>query len=149
MKYTNKEQSEDYGIQIDDTLTIPIHELVITTSRSGGAGGQHVNKTDTQVHVKWHIANSKVLTQEQKERLLTRLNNKLTEDGFLTVKNSATRSQLQNKKLAYNRLTQIIKQALIVPKKRTKTTISKTVKEKRLRQKKMRSEIKRLRRSFD
>jgi len=144
-----KEKKDGNGIRVNASLVIPEHELIITTSRSGGAGGQHVNKTDTQVQIKWHIATSNALNNDQKERLLVKLSNKLTDDGFLMFKSNATRSQLQNKKLAFNHLAQTVKQALIVPKKRTKTTISKGVKEKRLHTKKMRSEIKRLRKDVD
>lgn len=143
------DHKEKDGIWVQPTIFIPEHELIITTSRSGGAGGQHVNKTDTQVHLKWHIATSNAITQEQKERLLGKLKTKLTDDGYLMVKSNATRSQLQNKKLAYEQLAQLIKQALIVHKKRIKTKISQATREKRLFAKKSRGEIKRLRRNFD
>ena len=137
------------GVWVQPNLFIPERELIITTSRSGGAGGQHVNKTDTQIQLKWHIATSNAITDEQKERLLKKLQTKMTDDGFVMVKSNETRSQLQNKKLAYQQLAYIIKQALIVPKKRIKTKVSQATREKRLHTKKIRSEIKRLRRNFD
>lgn len=137
------------GIWVQPNLFIPETELIIATSRSGGAGGQHVNKTDTQVQLKWHVATSNAITQEQKERLLNKLKTRLTDDGFIMVKSSASRSQLQNKKSACKQLAEIVKQALIIPKKRVKTKISQATREKRLHAKKIRGEIKRLRREFD
>lgn len=143
------DHKENDGIWVQPNLFIPEHELIITTSRSGGAGGQHVNKTDTQVHIKWHIVTSNAITQEQKDRLLTKLQTRLTDDNFIMVKSNATRSQLQNKKLACRQLAELVKQALIVHKKRVKTKISQATREKRLHTKKIRSEIKRLRKDFD
>src|ERR1700733_137095 len=90
-------------------ITIPEHELEITASRSGGAGGQHVNKTDTKITVRWNIKNSSALTDEQKERVLEKLQPRITEDGDLIIHNSESRSQQQNKKNALNNLAAIIR----------------------------------------
>jgi len=132
-------------IVVKNGIVIPAHELTITTSRAGGPGGQHVNKTDTRVSVRWNVANSKALTETQKQRVLDKLEPQLTENGDLIVHNGSTRSQLQNKKLACQQLAQKVRRALHVPKKRMKTRISKGVKEKRLQEKKQRSELKKLR----
>lgn len=137
---------EQNGLFITHDVFIPEHELIITTSRAGGPGGQHVNKTDTRITIKWHIATSTALSEQQKTWLLHRLQTKLTDEGFIIVQNSSTRSQLQNKKLAYEQLTQLIAKALHRPKKRIKTKVSAQAKEKRLKTKKIRSETKRLRR---
>lgn len=126
-------------------VTIPEHELEITTSRSGGAGGQHVNKTDTRITIRWNVRTTVALTDVQKERVLQKLASKLTGDGDLIVHNSASRSQQQNKKSALAQLAQEVRQALHVPKKRMATRISKGVKESRLRAKTQRSTIKKMR----
>lgn len=130
---------------IKNNIAIPEHELEITASRSGGAGGQHVNKTDTKITVRWNIKNSSALTEEQKQRVLEKLQSRITEDGDLIVHNSESRSQQQNKKNALNNLAAIIRGALHVPKKRIATKVSKALKEARLKSKAHRSSIKQMR----
>ena len=126
-------------------ITIPEHELEIATSRSGGAGGQHVNKTETRITVRWNIKNSTVLTEEQKEYLLSKLQSQLTSDGDIVIHNSESRSQQQNKKNALNNLATTIRNALHKPKKRVATKISKALKEARLKTKAHRGKIKEMR----
>jgi ribosome-associated protein len=132
-------------VPINDTITIPEHELEITTSRSGGAGGQHVNKTDTRITVRWNINNTQVLTDEQKLRVLEKLGPQLTSENELVINNSASRSQLHNKKAALAQLAERVRKALYVPKKRMKTRVSASAKEARLHEKTQRSEIKKMR----
>lgn len=132
-------------IVIKHDITIPSHELEITTSRSGGAGGQHVNKTATRITVRWNVRTTRALSNEQKERVLNKLAHKLTNDGELIVHNSASRSQQQNKEQALAQLAHEVRQALHVPKKRMKTRIATHVKEKRLEKKSERSELKKTR----
>ncbi|MBU4269519.1 aminoacyl-tRNA hydrolase [Candidatus Dependentiae bacterium] len=135
---------------IKNGITIPEHELDISSSKSGGAGGQHVNKTETRITVRWNPKNSNSLTEEQKELLLKNLQNKLTFDGDLVISNSETRSQIQNKENALLRLAFEIKKALYVPKQRMKTKIPKSAIEKRLKSKKQHGEIKKMRsKKFD
>lgn len=126
-------------------IYIPEHELEIATSRSSGAGGQHVNKTETKVTLRWNIKQTHALTEEQKERVLQNLAAKITEEGAIIVHNSTTRSQQQNKKLALDQLITIIRKALYVPKKRMKTKVSKSAKEARLHEKAHHATIKKLR----
>lgn len=130
---------------ITSGIIIPEHEFEITASRSGGPGGQHVNKSSTKITVRWNIVQSTVLDQETKERLLDKLRSRVTTDGDLIVHSSESRSQVHNKKLALMHLAQEIRGALVVPKKRKKTSVSKSVKEARLHKKAQRSEIKKLR----
>lgn len=132
-------------VPIKNGIVIPEHELEITTSRSGGAGGQHVNKTDTRITVRWNVKNTQALNDEQKERVLQKLHTQLTTEGDLIVHNSQSRSQQQNKKIALAQLANQVAQALTIPKKRKKTKISKSAKEARLQTKTHRSTLKKLR----
>ena len=132
-------------LHIKNGIVIPWHELEITTSRSGGSGGQHVNKTDTRITVRWNVKNTSALDPEQKERVLQNLQTRLTSDGDLIIHNSESRSQQQNKESALARLAQAVRQALYVPKKRMATRVSKAVKESRFRDKLHRGKIKKMR----
>jgi len=126
-------------------IVIPDEELEITTSRSGGAGGQHVNKTDSKVTLRWNVPKTLALDEVLKARVINNLQSRLTNDGDLIVHNSVTRSQKQNKDLAIALLVQEVKKALYVPKKRVPTKVSQGAQEKRLQSKSHRSTIKRLR----
>lgn len=130
---------------VNNWLTIPGNEIEVTASRSGGAGGQHVNKTNSKITIRWNVPNSLALTESQKIRILQKLSTKLTSDGDLIIHDSTTRSQHQNKEQALGRLAEELRQALHVPKKRMRTRVSPAVKEARLRSKSQRSEIKKMR----
>ena len=119
-----------------------LKELKIVTSRSGGKGGQHVNKVATKVELHFDVPNSKVLTQEQKERLLFYFKNRLTNEGILILKCDSTRSQLQNKKLVIKRFQELIEKGLKRQKVRKATKPGKSAKLKRLQKKKQLSEKK-------
>ncbi len=135
----------DTSIFIQQDLEIPLHELIITTSRASGPGGQHVNKTDSRITLTWYVHNSTACTQAQKERILKKLHAELTHDGALIIHSSASRSQLHNKKAAYKKFAEKLRKALHVPKKRIATTISASAKEKRLQSKKLHSQLKKTR----
>jgi ribosome-associated protein len=134
-----------HDIFLKNGIIIPEHELEITTSRASGPGGQHVNKTDTRITIRWNVKTSNALTEEQKERVLQNLQARLTSDGDLIINNSASRSQQQNKENARLQLAQEVGKALYVPKKRMKTKVSKAVKESRLQEKTQRGNIKKMR----
>ena len=132
-------------LPIKNGVVIPASELEITTSSSGGKGGQHVNKTETRITVRWNVKNSVALDETKKRRVIINLQTRLTKDGDLIIHNSESRSQQQNKENAFKILAQVVTKALHVPKKRIKTRIPKKEKEKRLRKKSRRSETKKMR----
>lgn len=123
-------------------------ELIILTSKSGGPGGQHVNKTNTKVILKWDIANSTLVTEEERLILLNKLSTFTTIDGVLLVSAQNTRSQLQNKVEALKKLDLLIKKAFTKRKKRRSTKPTKSSVRKRLDSKKKLGEKKKLRRKL-
>lgn len=126
-------------------LTIPPGELAFRASRSGGPGGQHVNKAATKVEVLWNVVESPTLSEEQRQRVLTRLANRIDKDGNLHVASEEHRSQWRNREAATKRLHALVREALKPRKRRKKTRPSRAAKEKRLREKRARAETKRRR----
>ena len=133
-------------IVLSHSLKIPTAELQFKTSRSGGPGGQNVNKLETRVEVLFDVANSPSLSNTARQRLLDKLTSLLDSSGILHVVAQDTRSQWKNKQLAIERLKDLLKSALIIRKKRIATRPTHAAQENRLRTKKTRSQIKRLRR---
>jgi ribosome-associated protein len=130
---------------ISHSLKIPINELQFRTSRSGGPGGQNVNKLETRVEVVFDVLNSPSISENLRPRILKNLSSHINSAGELRIVVQDSRSQWQNKQLALERLTALLKSALIVRKKRIGTKPTKTAREDRLRAKKTRSETKKLR----
>ena len=118
------------------------HELSYKTSRSSGSGGQNVNKVETSVTVIWKVEDSTVFTESEKERILLKLKNKINAEGILQTTVSESRTQLQNKKIATEKIQELVNKSLIVHKKRIATKPSRAKVEMRLESKKKLSEKK-------
>ena len=136
-------QSVIDGIRVNDSLVIPRAELMMRASRSSGAGGQHVNKTSSRIEISWNVKSSRAVTDAERERLLTRLSSRLSDDGALRVVASDTRSQLRNREAAEKRLAETVAKALTIPKKRKPTRKPRAANEARLSEKKKQSDRKR------
>lgn len=126
-------------------ISIPFTEYELKAVRSGGAGGQHVNKVSSRVELYFNVSESSVLTEDQKERIIAKLGTKITEDGILRITEDTSRSQHMNREAVVKKLHEVIAKALVRPKKRVATKVPKGVKKKRLDSKKKKGEIKKLR----
>ena len=133
-------------IIINSELRLPQSEVRYRTTRSSGPGGQHVNKTETQVELLFDVAHSPSLTEAQRQRILSQLKNLIDQDGVLHLTAQSERSQLRNRDIVTARFQEVLTAALRVPKKRKRTQPSAASKERRLQSKKRRAEVKRLRR---
>lgn len=121
-------------------------ELKFKTSRSSGAGGQNVNKVETSVTVTWKVSESEFFNDRQKEVIQEKLKNRINLEGYLFLSVSESRTQLQNKKIAVEKILDIVHKSLVIPKFRAKTKPTRSSVERRIEQKKQQSNKKENRR---
>ena len=136
-------------IVVNEQVTIPAAELRVSFARSGGPGGQNVNKVETKVELRWNPADSAVLLGETRDRVLEGLGRKLTTDGDLIVTSSRTRDQMRNREDAEEKLGRMVARSLQKAKPRRRTRPSRRSVEERLQDKKQRGRIKETRRQTD
>lgn len=134
---------------ITPRVTIPAAELSMSFARSGGSGGQNVNKVSSKVDLRWNVETSAAVTPEDRAWLLQQLRSKLTSDGTLIVTSTLTRDQLKNRDDAERKLVTIVRAALVRPKTRRPTKVSRGAKRRRVADKRHKAEIKRTRRGGD
>jgi ribosome-associated protein len=135
------------GLVVRRGLVIPEDELHVEFSRSGGPGGQNVNKVATRVTLRWGLAASRAVGEAQRERLQRRLAARLTRAGELLVHVDESRSQARNREIARRRLAETVRRALAEPRVRRATRPTKASRERRLAGKQRRSKVKRQRRA--
>jgi ribosome-associated protein len=140
--YTSDEE-ETSMIRITDELAIPDEEVSFTTSRSGGPGGQNVNKLETRVTLRFDLAGSAVLSEEQKARLRERLATRITRAGVLHVTAQKHRTQAANRDAAVERFAELVREAFQEETPRKKTRPSRAAKARRVEEKRRQSQRKR------
>lgn len=141
--------TDETKLNVTPAISIPRTELSYRASRAGGPGGQHVNTSSTRIELLWDLPNSRAVTEEERERIRAKLAQRLDSDGRVRVVASDRRSQQQNREAADTRLASLVRHALHVPKTRRPTKPTKAAKERRLSDKKRRSEKKQNRRGLE
>lgn len=129
-------------ISISRSIAIDADELVESFTRASGPGGQHVNTTDSAVLLRFDVAGSPNLPDAVKHRLATIAGSRMTREGMLVLRSEGARSQLLNRQEVRDRLIEMIREALVVPKKRRPTKPGKAAKARRVDEKKARSSVK-------
>ena len=136
-------------IVVNDHIVIPAHEVTTSFVRSSGPGGQNVNKVASKVQLRWSPATSTALTAADRAWVMTRLASKVTSDGELIVSSGLTRDQGRNRLDAEAKLGELVRAALVRPKKRRATRPTAAAKARRVNEKKARGEAKRRRRAVN
>jgi len=137
----------DSRLQINENLSIPLAEISFRYSRAGGPGGQSVNRSASRVELIFDVAGSPSLSESQRARILGKLAGQIDTNGVLHLVSSSERSQLRNRQDAVERFQLLLANALRRPRRRRPTRPSAASRERRLQQKRRRSDIKKTRRS--
>jgi ribosome-associated protein len=135
-------------LDLGDGLIVPAEQLRAVTSRSGGPGGQNVNKVETRVTIETDV-DALPLPDDRKARVRERLASRINRDGVLRVTSQVARTQSDNRDRALARMEDLLRESLVEQKPRRKTRVPKVVKQKRLEEKKRRGETKKLRGRID
>jgi ribosome-associated protein len=134
--------ADDSSLKITETLDIPLAELRFQFSRSGGPGGQHVNRSATQVELTFDVTDSPSLTETQRARILTGLKSYIDTRGILHLSSQTSRSQHRNRAEVIERFQQLLQRALHIPKRRVPTRPPPQVNERRLAEKRRKGTLK-------
>ncbi|HYR87223.1 MAG TPA: alternative ribosome rescue aminoacyl-tRNA hydrolase ArfB [Terriglobia bacterium] len=129
-------------IRITNELSIPENEITFTASRSGGPGGQNVNKVSSRVTLSFDVWGSTALSEEQKRKIASKLATRINKDGVLRIISQRTRSQEMNRGDALERFVDLVNRALIPERRRIKTRTPAGAKERRMEEKKKRTRVK-------
>ncbi|HEX6263076.1 MAG TPA: alternative ribosome rescue aminoacyl-tRNA hydrolase ArfB [Actinomycetota bacterium] len=135
------------NVRVNRRVTIPASELSFRFTPSGGPGGQHANRSATRVELIWNVEESAALGPRQKARVRRALRGRIDAEGNLRLVSGAERSQARNRADVVERLGRLLEGALAVPKRRVGTKPSAAARERRMKAKRRRSEVKRLRRT--
>ncbi|MBA2730136.1 MAG: aminoacyl-tRNA hydrolase [Euzebyaceae bacterium] len=134
------------AVHVNRTVQLPLAELNVSFSRSGGPGGQHANTSSTKVELRWHLEASSALTPRQKQLVRSRLGSRLTDEGVLVLQSSEHRSQTRNREAAVARLVALLADALRVSPTRRPTRPTRAARQRRIEAKRRRGDTKALRR---
>ena len=132
-------------LKINDSLSLPLPEIEISAIRSQGAGGQNVNKVSTAIHLRFDVGASVTLSDHDKERVLSRRDQRISKDGVIVIKSQRYRSQDKNRLDALEKLAEMINTALQEQKPRKKTKPSSQSRIRRMDQKTKRGQLKKMR----
>jgi len=133
-------------LRVNARVSIPRDELHLKATRSGGPGGQHVNTSSTRIELKWNVDSSTALSDEDRARLHAKLGQRIDAEGWIRVTSSESRSQRRNREAAEERLAELIRRALVVPRPRRPSKTPRRATEARLESKQKRADRKKSRR---
>ncbi len=139
----------EQSLRITSHRTIAVSEIQFRFSRSGGAGGQNVNKVSTRVELVFDVVHSPSLSERQKALITSRLKSRISSDGCLTISSQESRSQWRNREIAIQKFVALISQAIKQTAPRIATKTTKSSRERRLKGKKLESKKKEARRRLD